>query len=92
MIDAYAAEEEPPVPEPVSAPVAVPAPAPAPQPANKPAAPAHASSSAAQLQAMAAASPFAQADDSNVIPQTEEDAKQMLTDVFGGGVVFKPAE
>ena len=92
MIDAYAAEEEPPVPEPVSAPVAVPALAPAPQPANKPAAPAHASSSAAQLQAMAAASPFAQADDSNVIPQTEEDAKQMLTDVFGGGVVFKPAE
>ncbi len=88
MIGAYATEEEPPVPEPAPAPVAAPAPA----SAAKPAAPVHASSSAAQLQAMAAASPFAQADDSNVIPQTEEDAKQMLTDVFGGGVVFKPAE
>lgn len=88
MIGAYATEEEPPVPTPAPAPVAAPAPA----PAAKPAAPVHASSSAAQLQAMAAASPFAQADDSNVIPQTEEDAKQMLTDVFGGGVVFKPAE
>ncbi len=59
-------------------------------PAPKPTGPA--SSAAAQLQAMAAASPFAQADESNVIPQTEEAAKQMLTDVFGGGVVFKPAE
>ncbi len=58
--------------------------------ASKPTGPA--SSAAAQLQAMAAASPFAQADESNVIPQTEEAAKQMLTDVFGGGVVFKPAE
>ncbi len=83
-----AASVQPAVPTPAAPQTATPASATVSAP--KPTGPA--SSAAAQLQAMAAASPFAQADESNVIPQTEEAAKQMLTDVFGGGVVFKPAE
>ncbi len=50
-----------------------------------------ASSSAAQLKAMAAASPFA-TEGTNVVPQTIEESKQLLNDVFGTGVVFKSTE
>ncbi len=50
-----------------------------------------ASSSAAQLKAMAAASPFA-TEGANAVPQTIEESKQLLNDVFGTGVVFKSTE